>query len=212
MTRKLKALAVATVVLGTLSVITTSAAASPEFHCSVEPCRITAGADGTGNTAHHVVVVTNFAKTESISTTCNAITAEATSNLKTTGEIQLTNITGETCKLNGSPAEIVSNGCAYVLKAAGTLTITCPPGKVFENHGFGGTCSYNFPPQGPISGVSFHNLGNGELTVSMSVHGIVVTTTGECWIKEAAEASITTGNLLLTGETSGGTMANLWWE
>ncbi len=213
MTRNLKALVLAMFALLSVGAIASSASASTEFHCSVEPCRVTMKPDGTGKTAHQVVVVTNQKGTESLSTTCNAVTGEASSNFKTTGEIKITNLTGESCSLNGvTGAQIVSNGCGYLLKAAGTLSISCPAGKVLEYHGFGPNCSYNFPEQGPLSGVSFHNLESGELTVSLSVSGIKVTTTPECPIKEAYEASFTTGNFVLTGETSAGVMANLWWE
>jgi hypothetical protein len=215
MTRKLKTLLVAAMALGAFAAIASGAAAA-EFHCSVEPCKVTAKPDGTGATAHHVFTVSNFSKTESMSTTCNAVTGEATMSSKTASEIAITNIVGEGCKLNGSPAELVSNGCSYVLKTTGggTFSIICPPGKEFENHGFGGNCSYNLPSQGPVTGVFFTTVGS-EVTVQMKVTGLQVNLQGECPIYggQSLTASITTGNFKLTGETDpGGEAATLWWE
>jgi hypothetical protein len=165
--------------------------------------------DGTGKTAHHVISFTNG--TEAIQTTCNTVTGEATISTKTSSELTISNLKGETCTLAGQASTLTANGCDYLLKAAGTLTIKCPEGKEIENNG--GKCLYNIPAQGPIAGVTYSNIGLTEVTASIAVKGLVVNASGVgCpWGKVAAE--FVTANVLLTGETDpAGEMANLWWE
>jgi hypothetical protein len=57
MIRNLKILLAAAMALAALEAISASGAQAAEFHCTVEPCRVTLKPDGTGKTAHHVLVV-----------------------------------------------------------------------------------------------------------------------------------------------------------
>jgi hypothetical protein len=208
MTRNLKVLFAAATVLGVFSMFAASGAQAAEFHCSVEPCRVTMKPDGTGKTAHHVISFTNGK--EAIQTTCNAVTGEATMSGKTSSELTVSNIKGETCTIAGAMSTLTSNGCHYLIKSAGTLTITCPAGKEIENNGVG--CNYNIPPQGPIAGVGLHNIGSTEVTAELKAK-LTVNATGIACPWGAVSGEFVTGNVLLTSETDpGGVMSNISWE
>ena len=208
MIRKLEVLIAATAALVAFGALAATGAQAAEFHCSVEPCRVTMKQDGTGKTAHHVISFTNGVST--IQTTCNAVTGEATMSSKTSAELTVSNIKGEGCTIAGQFSTLTSNGCHYLIKSAGTLTITCPVGKEIENNGVG--CNYNIPAQGPIKGVGLHNIGTTEVTGELKVP-LTVNATGASCPWGAVSGEFVTGNVLLTGETDpGGAMANLWWE
>jgi hypothetical protein len=221
MIRNLRILLAAAMALTAFGAVSASGAQAVEFHCSVEPCRVTVKPDGTGKTSHQVVTVKYGG--ESFSTTCSSITGEGTSSTKTFKELTITNIQSSECKLLEKPAELKMNGCDYLMKAtegtSGSLTITCPAGKEIEAGTVGGGCLYNIPPQGPLKGYTFTDPETSgkkvELTVSTSIPNISVTTNGGCLgiPKGPAVAEYTTGNTILTSETDpGGVMSNLWWE
>jgi len=213
MIRNLKVLIAAAMALAVIGALGASGAQAAEFHCSVEPCRVTMKPDGTGKTAHHVILFKD-GKGNTFSTTCNTVTGEATMSTKTSTELTISNIVGETCGIGTTNSVFKTNGCHYLIKSAGTLTITCPEGKIMEYIGgvLGSECSYNIPPQGPLSGVKFHNLGTSEVTMEMAVQKLKVTTNGKCPF-ETSEGEFTTANTILTSETDpGGVMANVWWE
>jgi len=204
MIRNLKFLVAATMAIAAFGAMGSAGAQAAEFHCSVSPCQVTMKPDGTGKTAHHVINVAGF------QTTCGSITGEGTLTEKTSSELTIGNLKGENCVIIGQQSTLTSNGCHYLLKSAGTLTIKCPEGKVIENNGI--NCNYDMPPQGPLPGVSFHTVGGGtEVTVeikvklTVSVYGVGCPTYG-------TEAEFVTANSLLTSETTGGVMANLSWE
>ena len=75
MIRNLRVLFAAALALTALGAITASAHAADEFHCSVSICGIRGklSTDGTGAEAHHVFIVENAAKTESVSFTCESL-------------------------------------------------------------------------------------------------------------------------------------------
>src|ERR1700755_1169395 len=129
MVRSLKFLvaAVAVASAAALGVVSISGADSTEFHCSVEPCRITVKPDGTGKTAHQVIQL--WGETGNFQTTCSTSTGEATAHTKGFGSFKEGGIVGTECVVNGKSAELKMNGCEYVISAAGTLTIECPSGK-----------------------------------------------------------------------------------
>jgi len=219
MIRNLKVLLAAAMAVGVLGALSASGAQAAEFHCSVEPCRVTVKPDGTGKTAHQVITIKVGSQT--FSTTCNTITGEGTSSTKTFKELTLTNIVGAECSIQGEAANLTMNGCHYLMKvtgaSTGSLTIICPAGKQIEAGTNGGSgCIYNIPAQGPLNGFKFHNNeAKTEITVETSITGMAVTINNKCYgIKEGpAEAEFTTGNTILTSETDpGGVMASLWWE
>ena len=201
--------AVAVASVAALGVASISGADSTEFHCSVEPCRITVKPDGTGKTAHQVISLWGEAG-GSFSTTCGTITGEATAATKSFSEIRVGNIVGTECAVNGSPTALKMNGCEYLIKSAGTLTIQCPTGKEIEE-GIP-NCLYSIPPQGPLSGLSFHNVGPGEVTVETHISSILAKVTG-CGLSGTVRAEFTTGNTLWTAETDpGGVKSSLSFE
>lgn len=206
MIRNLKILVLAAMALAALGVLGASGTQAAEFHCSVSPCQVTMKPDGTGKTAHHVIDLYG-----GFTTTCTAVTGEATLSEKTSTELTIGNIQGEGCSFLGQPAFLISNGCHYLLKAAGTLTVVCPAGKVIENQG-GLGCTYNIPPQGPLPGISYHNVESG-VTIEISIKEMAVESIGPGCGGEYTKAQYTTGNVLLTSETDpGGVMANFSWE
>lgn len=208
MIRNLKILTAAAMALTAFGVLGASSAQAAEFHCSVEPCQVTMKPDGTGKTAHHVIFLSN--ETGYFQTTCGSITGEGTMSGKTSSELTIGNIKGEGCTIAGMFSTLTSNGCHYLLKAAGTLTISCPAGKEIENSGL---CSYNIPPQGPLAGVTYHNVGSSEVTAELKVKNMVMNASGMGCPWGPATGEFVTANILLTGETDpGGEMANLWLE
>jgi hypothetical protein len=214
MIRNLKILIVAAMALVAFGAIGASGAQAAEFHCSVEPCKVTVKPDGTpgptGKTAHQVIVIKQG--TNSFSTTCDSITGEGTAATKTFKQLRIGNIKGSNCGFSGIPANLTMNGCEYVINASGgggTLTIACPAGKEIEAGLVGGGCIYNIPSQGPLNEVKFHDAETGgvkksEVTVELSVKNIAVTVNNECWEMKpgAATAEFTTGNTILTSETT----------
>jgi hypothetical protein len=148
----------------------------------------------------------------SFQTTCSTVTGEATVEGETFSEITIGNIKGTGCSVLGQVAELRMNGCHYLLAAAGTLTINCPAGKEIEAGNL--QCLYYVPPQGPLSGVTYTNLGSGEVTVAMQVKNIMATATLGCGgAYGTVTAEFTTGNTILTAETDpGGEKATLSFE
>ena len=213
MIRNLKVLMAAMMALAAFGALSATAhAAEEKFHCSVEPCRVTLNPDGVGATSHVVILVKG--SKGSFSTTCNSVTGEATSSLKTFTELTVTNIKGIGCKINGVSVELKMNGCDYLYTSAGTLSILCPEGKEIEA-GLTGGCLYNIPSQGPLKGIAYHNItSKSEITVEMAVKGIVVSANSKCEaVGTGLEAEFTTGNTIWTSETDpAGVMANVWWE
>jgi hypothetical protein len=205
-----------------LAAITATSDAADEFHCSISPCTYTVSPDGTGTTAHQVYVLENESKTESLSFTCEKITGTASTT--TAAEIVLKEIIYDNCKVNGSPGVVWDmNGCEYRLtSASGTtdaaaLHLSCPIGKAIE-YTIPGGCIFNIAPQ-TLAGVGYRTIGvppSREITVTTSLQGIVVTGNAACNglinTNQKLIGKYVTGNYLLTGETSGGAMADAWYE
>jgi hypothetical protein len=180
-------------------------------------------ADGTGTTAHHVLVIENEAKTESVSFTCNELSGEATSESKTATELTFENLSYSSCKVNGSPGVTVAmNGCKYRYAAGGTLAIAgCNAGKKIEWIMPGGSgCIFTVGEQ-TLTGAGYHNVGEeakntAEITAELKLQPAAVASQGNCSelinTGQTLIGTYTTGNTLLTGESSAVVMANLWWK
>jgi hypothetical protein len=222
MVRNKRALLLAGMALVVLGAVGAANAQAAEFHCSVEPCRYTVKPDGTGKTAHQVFLVKNSIG-ESFNFTCTEISGEATSAGKAAAELTVTNVgfgAGLTCQALGLAVGHRVNNCDLAFGAAGTFSIKLCKGLEFEILETG--CLLKLPEQGPISGVSLHNVGEegkttteltGEIN-SMSIAGSLTGTTAQCGIdttKTPITVEYKTGNFLITGETDpGGVMANAW--
>ncbi len=202
MTRNLKILMLAAMAVAALSAVGASSAQAAEFHCSVEPCRITVTQDGTGKTAHQVFDV-NLPK-QILPITCKGVHAEATMTKKTEASLTIENIQYTECEFVGRPATVSMNGCDFLFTAAGQVQVKCPEGKqiTFEAEG----CVVHVPAQGPLNGITYHNLPEGggkvEVTTSAAVKGIQAVATGAGCpeVGESKTGEYTTGNTIATGE------------
>jgi len=222
MIRNLKVLIAAGMALAAFGVMGASASQAAEFHCNTKPCTATLKPDGTGKTAHHVFIVKKGAVSGSF--TCNEISGEATLETETATTVEFNkNLKYSGCSIAGSTVEVHMNGCSYSFTSHGAVTVICPPGKQIElTIGIPRRCTVDIPAQGPLNGITYHNLGeNTELTVSTLVQGISGTATDnevEGCLKTVGfsgsftEAEYTTGNTIVTGETDpGGVHKNVWW-
>lgn len=108
----------------------------------------------------------------------------------------------------------------YRYAVGGTLTIVgCNSGKEIEWEVPGGGCVFSVGEQA-LTGVSYNNIGEeakgtAEITTQMKLSASVVTASAGCASLIEATSLIgryTTGNFLLTAETSGGAMVNFWWN
>jgi len=227
MVRKLKILFGAVLALTAFGVFVTSAHAEDEFHCSVEPCRLRLSTDGTGKTAHHVIVFENQSTTESLSYTCESLRGDAEAAKKTVTELTLTGLTYDNCPINGLPGTTVDmNGCDYRITGAGGRTdeaelhMECPTGKKIEITYNG--CVLSISPY-RANGIGYNTFGappNREITLTfnhLTIPAASISLTGtkaQCLINpsQAIVATYTTGNTLLTGERTTEEMAEAWYE
>jgi hypothetical protein len=137
MIRNLKILTLVAMALAAFGATSASGAQAAEFHCSVEPCIVTVKPDGIvgSKTAHSVLVVKQGAV--GVSTTCQQVTADALSLIKTFKEITLTGIVYHVCDVAGELSTVRMNGCEYHFVVGGfhhaTMQIKCPAGKVIED-------------------------------------------------------------------------------
>jgi hypothetical protein len=189
-----------------------------EFHCSVEPCRVTLKPDGAvpSKTAHQVFILSSGESAFSL--TCEKVSGEATSLTKTTSELTLTNIS-YTC----SNFTMKMNGCTYRITASGTTTIICPEGKSIELviGNIFQECIYTIPSQGPLGGLTYHDAEpkkKEQITVENQLSEVKLVLDGgqvKCGLNPEKEPKlqVTTGNTILSSESDpGGVIANLWWE
>jgi hypothetical protein len=228
MIRNLKVLVVAATALTAFGVVgASSAQAADEFHCSVAPCTGTTGPDGTAKNSHHVFIIENEGKTESVSFTCGKFVGYLTSNTKTPTEATLTEFAGkelyQECTVNGSPGVTVDmNGCTFNFTSAGgtndtaAVHLICPVGQkisiTFNN------CIFHVPPQ-TLSGVGYAtvgSVGNTQVTGTALITGVLVEITGTdaaCLIKTGQKlvGTYTTANTIVAGETHAGIMAEAWY-
>jgi hypothetical protein len=230
MIRNLKVLVAAAMALAAFGAVSASGAQAAEFHCSVEPCTGVIKPDGTGKTSHHVFIIENATTTESLSFTCNELSGRTTiSTKKTSREVEFGGAVGATNALVysqcTSPSFIIDlNGCKYNYTVAGAISITgCTnAAKQIEITipNAAGICTIDIPEQGSLTGITYHTVGSTpirEVTVSSNVHNISVTVTGTkaaCQIDptQTLTGTYTTGNVLITGQTSAGAMADAWYE
>ncbi len=221
MTRNLKALMLATVALSAYGALSSAAAQAAEFHCSVQPCRVTISADGAGATGHHVINITNSVS-ETLSVTCKKISGEGVLGTKTAAALVLTKLSYQECTANGGVAVTVNtNGCQYKLTAGEMAIEGCTLGKEIEFKLATG-CTVTMPEQAGLKTIEYHNIGDESknttvITMKMKFgyNGFYDGNSETCLInvtKTPLLSEYATGNSLLTGETDGGgVMSNLWW-
>jgi hypothetical protein len=120
--------------------------------------------------------------------------------------------------LGATPVNVFMNSCIYVFHLAtgsttGTVDIECPENAKIEVE-IGKICEYQIGTQTGLSSVTFKNTGSGttrEVIVEPNVKGITSTRTTNDFFCPAADSTGTyTGNLTVTGETSGGTHVGIF--
>jgi hypothetical protein len=228
MTRNLKVLLAAAMALAAFGAFSAAGAQAAEFHCDpaagTTSCFFTLKPDGTTTTAHHVFVVKDAAG-ETASFTCpqldgSGTAAQTAANVSITSLNYNTIVGGSDCKLAGVTVTVDMNGCSYNFSAGGTVSIVCPAGQVIE---VTGPCTVKVGSQGPLNGITYHNLGTTaagttEITVSANVPGIAISEVvnpGGCFGHPGGPytATYTTGNTIVTAETDTGAPAMTagWW-
>src|SRR5689334_10036207 len=135
MIRNLKVLLATVMALMALGAFSASGAQAAEFHCdpaaSTSSCKFKLKPDGTGTTAHHVIVVKNAAG-ETLPFTCNELGGSGTA-AQTAASLTITGLTYITCKVFGVTTTVRMNSCDYNFAAAGTMTIaSCGAEKPME--------------------------------------------------------------------------------
>jgi hypothetical protein len=95
--------------------------------------------------------------------------------------------------------------------------VLCPAGKAIEIKVPATGCTFTIGAQ-TLGGINYANLGeapNRTVTVSTNVTGIAGTANDSCTTLSINPGAITgdytTGNTIVTGETSGGVMADAWY-
>ena len=221
MSRKIWLLAGVAAALGLFG-IQGAAAQAAEFHCSFAPCRITAKADGTGTTAHHVITIlgkNTKGSAVSLTITCEKMTGEGEAATTTTSEIVI-HPEYANCNIGGVPATPSTIGCFYGLGASGSFKVICEPGAEITFNAKG--CIFGIVGQVMNGVIPYTNiLSEGKaaettaaikaksvsgMTYSKNcdeVFGIDISSTNT-WIYE-------TGNVILTGESTKGVMGNFTW-
>jgi hypothetical protein len=229
MIRNLKILIAAAIALAAFGAVGASGAQGAEFHCSVEPCKVTVLPDGTpgvaGKTAHQVFIVKQGAI--SVSTTCQKVSGNGTVATKTFKTWTLPAPNYSNCDVAGAASTVKMNECDYHISVPGvppddaTVEVRCPI-KPMEIEVTATGCLFTIGSTGVLSGgLKFHDAETGGvkkelITAEATVSGIPVTVNSKCagvgLTAGAATGEYTTGNVELTGGTAAGVMGNLWWE
>jgi len=202
-------IAILSAALMALGMLGAQASPAAEFHCSAEPCWPITKTDGSGKTAHHVIVIKQGAASAAI--TCSTFKAEGELPFKTFSSLRLRNLAYSTCTLAGSAATVSVNGCEYELTASGLFSIVCPSGKAITIST--GACQVKIGSQSFLSTASFTNLSfKKEITFGLAVKKIVASASGcePLGLPTATyfESEYTTGNTIIWG-TFG---ESIWWE
>lgn len=201
MTRKLNVLFFAAMALTAFAAITASAAQATTMFTNPNggETLLKTTPDGTGTTAHHVL---DFPPG---SVTCVGVSFAGKTTVTESTTQTMETIECTQGRFLGFGVVFRPNGCDYTFNVNGSVTINCPEGKEIEFEG--GGCKVRVPAQGPKTSVTYANSGTEEVTVSMNVTGIEGTAEG-CISGNGhfTTGQYTTGNTLLTGESTGGVM------
>jgi hypothetical protein len=213
MIRNLKALMLAAMAVLAMSAVAAQGAQAHTpalFHSELSETTITALPDETAGTktAHHVIDINN----NTMSITCNSISADSVSTESTPTTITLDNFVYNTCTFNGQSVTININGCHYQLHADGHVDIAgCDAGKVISYTG--NNCTVEIGEQSGLTEVTYHAgpLRNGKKTVTLEAHvtGIAYTASGTNCTETGAktDGNYTTGNTIVTGSKKGSVAA-----
>jgi hypothetical protein len=230
MIRNLKALLLAALAVAALGALAASASAAEFTAEGSGETTLTVLPDGTGKTAHHVFDIRKGPNEGVLSITCNESTGDATVFGSSFTQATITPHWGKTvagvfkteCNFAGQEVEINTGACEFLYTADGTIHIQTDTNLVGEcKHGkqpitFNNTtlnCHVEWAEQ-TITGVKYHNIGGGLITVEANELAVQYNATGVgCPYGTLNNGLFTTGNTILTGEKKGtNEMVNLAWD
>ena len=226
MTRNLKIVGMAALACLALSAVVASAAqAAVEFHKPAgEEIRLTVTPDGAGATAHQVFDAAGASITcPDVSGETLLAAAENTSPTITAEKIQYPAAGSAACKFVGQSATVNMKECDYKFTAAAPGTpganaaveVKCKnAGEEIEFKVPNPVCTVTVPPQ-VLAGVTYHNnAAKSEVTVEAHVAGISYTAAGAGCPEVGAKVNgnYTTGNFIVTGESTAGLMRPVFVE
>jgi hypothetical protein len=188
MIRKSKALGLALIAVAALGGIAASVAQAGKFDVGATPAVITASTE-----INQEAVFTISGESGSASAKCQSSTLEGTAQGTTIEEATLTPTFGigkgnseevQGCTLLGLKAQVLTNGCKFTVTGAGQAERTflvdivgCTEGKQIEIRGI--ACTVKIAQQNSLSHIVGTNLaGEKEVTLAMTLGGIVITQTG----------------------------------
>jgi|SRR5215204_3090541 len=167
MNRKIKALGLALVAVIAMSALSASAAsAADEFTAAAYP----ALAKGSQEGATNYFEATPGNKTECKVATYQGTLAAASKTITVTPHYA-------ECTAAGLPTTIHLNGCDFLFHTTGTnasnnvigtADVVCPVGGTIEIT-VGSVCQVHVKPQTGLTGVTFKNVANGDVTVEVDI-------------------------------------------
>lgn len=211
------ALTLTALVMAAATMVVAAGAQAALFHCSTENCTYTTRTDGTTKNAHHVIIFTQSAASASF--TCASLKSNSTGNPMTSETMTLESIVYSECNFAGGPSTLKMNGCNYLFHSNGEVDIKCPEGQAMVLEITETGCRVTIGSQNGLGKVSYKTIGtppSREVTVSTNMTGIAGSVNANCaglgFAQGALSGDYTTGNTILTGETSGGVIAEAWFE
>jgi hypothetical protein len=216
MAHALKPLLLTTVVSLALGMTSSSVASAHEFQFPTgEEITVTSTPDGTGKTAHHLLLFFQIGYL-----TCGSVSFHGTVSGKEVAELTLEPEYSE-CLLQAVPATVQMGGCAYLFHADGTFEIVSKAGKSCVTEPmtiFNTSCLVAIGPQEHPGGITYHNIQPGateEVTLSMNFGEITGKQEGTTCSKSSfSNTEYATGNAILTASKAAkpSEMVNMSWE
>ncbi len=169
---------------------------------------LTMAKDGLGKTAHQVFDIRKADGSGVLSLTCEEIAGDATAEGPEVEDLAFqTPALQGTCNFAGQFITVQNTGCNFTLAASGLLHIVddgannCEHGQKsihYENTNL--NCKVEIAAQ-TISGVKFHNLEDGTITVEQPNLAFSYNASGSgCPYGTTSNGQATTGNFLIKGE------------
>ncbi len=225
MIRNLKVLLAAVLALSAFGAVDASSASAAEFTAEGQANKettLTIIKDGTGKTAHQVFDLRKADGTGVLSLTCNEAVGDATVVGATQVEaIFKTLVTGSNCSFAGQSVSIPNTGCDFIFTAGFPQLHIVDDGALKCEHGgqpihFTNTnlnCKIEMGRQ-TVSGIKYHNLAGGTVTVEMTELAVAYNATGVgCPYGTTSNGLLTTGNMIIEGkDKTSGTKVPLKWH
>jgi hypothetical protein len=218
MKSKLKALGLALVAVFAMSAVmaTAAQATQAQFTAAEYPAVGTGHIEGAVTANYFQITGAGGEKIH-----CSTVTYEATLAAASTKLTVTPHYNGCTTG-SGVGSTVDLNGCDYVFVAGtktstvdshGSVEIVCPAGNSIQVTS-GGICTTDIGPQTITSGITYTNVGNGDVTVDVDITGkIKYTETDQNFFCPNTNGHVTSdgnfvSNVLLTGFKDLGTQAS----